>query len=396
MDFENQYLNDIESNNKIFYNSIFKTVADNIKRPLIVDEKEETVKFIKHIDPVLFNKKTKEKTVKIIIKTLTEQFQNKCIDTYKNVEKQDIGTTSETNTFRGIYDNNKNSGLESNINSSLVNFDNKAARLLNPDSFLRKNYIVLDSRYRIVEGTGPISSFKWVYSLGSQNNTEGSVNAMGNVREIVSMRTFPFRIPYIESADNKYARITVLLNNFSTQAFISNENRKFHFILQTKIDSDFIDLETDKHNDGYFYFETPFTTINIIELSFGSPFLPVVFDNDRDLCTIDYFIIAPFTQITTTINHNLSNGDRVYFSNFNVGVVSPLLYMQKAINDKIKADINSNEGFLVTVIDDVTFSIDYDSSSIQNPIDSKFNVFYGSKRFFMPIEFTFITPELNE
>ena len=86
-----------------------------------------------------------------------------------------------------------------------------AVRLLNPGSLLRKIYLMLDSRYRVLGTDGPISEFKWNYILQSAVSTQGSVNLIGNVRDIVALRTYPFRIPYVASADNKYARVSVLI-----------------------------------------------------------------------------------------------------------------------------------------------------------------------------------------
>ena len=391
--------------NTAFYNVIFQGVVEKIKRQITALEKDKTVNFINDMDPDLFKPELKNKTISIMIKTLSDEFlKYDCNKQNNKNEIQDelrrtIGTTSESNTSNNVYDDpNYSKSLllkREPQNNSPFNFPDpvKMARVFNPESFFRKNYIVLDSRYRIIDNSGSINTFKWVYNLGSQISTQGGVSAVGNVREITAMKVYPFRIPYVESADNKYSRISVLLNNFSAQAFISNENRKFHFMLQSQIDSDFIDLNTDNFNDGEYHFENPVTTANNIEISFGSPLSPILFDNDRDACLIDYFSISPLTKITTILKHNLANGNQVYFSNFTVGDVSPLLIVQKSINENIKNNINKAEGFLITVIDDYNFSIDYDSSAIQNPVIRNFDVYYGSKRIFMPIEFTFIMPE---
>jgi len=414
-----------EITNSKFYDVIFQGVVEKINRPLNELERKKTITFINDMDPDLFKPKLKNKTVSIMVSTLSDEFiKYNCVKDVYDIQdelRQTIGTTGESGTSSSIYDavnfgkpsqtsqssqtiqpsqsqpsQSQTSQLSQSQsepeNRAANTFDSKTARLLNPGSFFRKNYIVLDSRYRMTDNAGQISSFKWVYNLGSQTAMPGSVSAIGNVREIVSMKVYPFRIPYVASADNKYSRVSVLLNNFSSQAFISNENRKFHFMLQSQIDSDFIDLSADNYNDIY-HFENPVTTASIIEVSFGSPLLPILFDNDRDTCVIDYFSNAPMTKITTTSKHNLSNGDQVYFSNFNVGDVNAILSVQKSINDNIKNTINGANGFLITVLDDYSFSIDFDSSNIQNPVNSQFNVYYGSKRIFMPIEFTFIMPE---
>lgn len=446
-----------EFNTDEFYQKIIDGVVNKIGRPLLSTEKEQTIKFIQKMDPDLLAPQYQEKTINIMVSTLTNEFKKFDCRTPEYSDSQEklrqtIGISSESGTSHSIYDNpnyvlaraqtdrisdkksqpirsladepldikalvtegdmsakNVTPSSKQAIIDNLLGMTNadEAVRLLNPESLLRKNYLMLDSRYRVLDRdvNGKISSFQWTYILQSQASSQGTVNVIGNVRDIVALRIYPFRIPYVESADNKYSRISVLIDEFA-QSFIAHENRKFQFMLQSEIDSAFINLLTNKYNDGFFYFEKPVPEIKTLTVTFGSPVEPILFDRDRDDCQIDYFSIAPLTKITTgkpgSLNeHNLSNGDRVYFSNFDVGVVT--LPLQNEENQKIKTAINRTEGFLVTVIDAFNFSIAYDSSNIQNPLPDPlsipsldifvFQVFYGSKRIFLPIELTYIMPE---
>jgi hypothetical protein len=422
--------------NDKFYNYIAAAVSRKISRPLLKSEKTEATNFIKNIKPELLAPEYYNKTVTIMVSTLASEFKkHKCDQPPPDTTPQniltDIGISSESNTAHGIYDNSsykkstsaamsppttdENSNQlaqQSDISiSNLLSVNNMtdAVRALNPESLLRKIYLVLDSRYRVLDTTGSIQEFKWNYILQTASTNQGSVSVIGNVRDIVAMRVYPFRIPYISSADNKYARISVFIKEFAAQSFVAHENRNFHFMLQSETDGAFINLLTDTYNDGYFYLEKPITTVENLTISFGSPLEPVTFDKDRDTCQIDYFIIAPLTKITvgypTPTEHNLANGDRVYFSKFDVGAINPVLVEQVQINQRIKRDINREEGFIVTVIDPYSFSIDYDSSDIQNPLPDPlaipkrdifiFDVFYGSKRIFMPMELTYIMPEIT-
>jgi hypothetical protein len=446
-----------EYNTDAFYQKIIDGVTNKMGRPLMSTEREQTIRFIQKMDPDLLAPRYQSQTINIMISTLTKEFKKfDCIkpeflDTQERL-RQTIGITSETGTVHSVYDNPsyqlnraepdtvadepldikslitndaitkkitkpqtsqqpmqpQQQPIQSIIDNMLgITNADEAVRILNPASLLRKNYLMLDSRYRVLENDvdGKISSFKWNYILQSQASAQGTVNVVGNVRDIVALRVYPFRIPYIDSADNKYSRISVHIDEFS-QSFIAHENRKFQFMLQSEIDGAFINLLTDEYNDGFFYFEQPVPEITTLTVSFGSPMEPVLFDRDRDDCQIDYFSIAPLTKITTgkpgfLNKHNLSNGDRVYFSNFNVGPVT--LPLQNIENQKIKSDINKPSGYLVTVIDEFSFSINYNSSNIQNPLPDPlavphfdifvFQVFYGSKRLFLPIELTYIMPE---
>jgi hypothetical protein len=419
-----------EFNNDAFYNKIMIAVEKEIQRNLLDSERKETVSFIQKIDPDLLKPEFHEKSVKLMISTLSNEFKKyDCTKPFysdsQQILREKIGLSSESGTSHGIYDNpgffrkqQKPTPAPAPTPTPVEKTDNKiqkflgldnpenVARVINPSSMHRKNFIMLDSRYRILtrNDTSGIIKFSWNYIIKSQIEAQGSVNIVGNVRDIISIRVYPFRIPYVTSADNKYARISVFIEELGSQAFIAHEQRKYHFMLRSVIDSDFIDLETDKFNDGFFHFEKPITTLNTLTVSFGSPLEQVTFENDRSWCGIDYFVDAPLTRITTYTNspvgssiqpHNLSNGDRVYFELFDVGFINPALVEQDRLNQLVKSTINREEGFLITVVDANNFTIPFDSTIIQNPItDIRFRVFFGSKRIFIPMELTYIMPSV--
>jgi hypothetical protein len=430
--YKRQYINDT------FYNTIIKSVSTKLKRPLERAEQHQVISFIKKMDPALLSPAYKGKTIPVMVDTLYKEFFNaKCCqplyDNSQQILRDTIGISSESGTAHSIYDNPAfmlNSASESKQEKQLLeklipkpgttqsaaasNKDlekksgiinllgmttaDEAVRILNPESQYKKNHILLDSRYRIFteQSSVDINKFSWNYVQKSQSTIDGSVNIIGNTRDIVALRIFPFRIPYTKSADNKYQRISVFIEELGSQSFIGHEQRKFHFMLNSVVDTEFIDVGTDLDDQSYFWFEKPITTLDTLTISFGNPLEPIVFERDRDFCGIDYFSITPLTQITTEKNHNLSNGDRVYFTNFNVGAVNPLLIDQVIINENIKNTINSISGHLVTVINSTQFSIPVDTSNIQNPIANiRFKVFYGSKRLFLPFEIIYIMPELG-
>lgn len=411
-------------NNETFFTEMMDNISIKLKRPLERGEQRQIINFIKNMDPSLLNPKYKKKAVPIMIDTFVKEFSSKendkpDYDDSQQILRESIGISSESGTSHGIYDDpsymiqrmaaeqvnqpvaetdntpQPKPVTDSNINKLLnMTTANEVVRVLNPKSQYKRNHILLDSRYRIIDEQSPynVSSFKWNYIQKSQSTAEGSVNIIGNVRDIIGLRIYPFRIPYNESADNKYSRISLLIQELSAQTFIAHENRKFHFMLNSTIDSEFINLEADVYN-GFFWFEKPITSLDTLTISFGNPLEQITFDRDRDFCSFNYFSLASLTQITTEKEHNLANGDRVYFDNFDVGFVNPTLVNQKAINDEIKTSINSDSGHLVTVISPTIFSIPFDSSQIQNPISNlRVRVFFGSKRLFVPIELIYIQP----
>lgn len=412
-------------NNDSFFTEMMDSVVIKLKRPLEQGEQKQIINFIKNMDPSLLTPKYKKKSIPIMIETLVKEFSSyKCdkptYDDSQQILRKSIGTSSESGTTHSIYDNPsfmiksrvaeqpEQQIMEDNVVptpvpatdiSKLLGMGSadEAVRILNPKSQYKKNHILLDSRYRIVDEQSPVNipSFKWNYIQNSQSSTEGSVNIIGNVRDIIGLRIYPFRIPYSENADNQYSRISLLIQELSAQTFIAHENRKFHFMLNTNIDGVFIDLAADVYN-GFFWFEKPITTLDTLTISFGNPLEQITFDRDRDFCSFNYFAMDPLTQITTEKEHNLKSGDRVYFENFDVGIVNPSLANQKATNDEIKTIINSDSGHEIVRINSTVFTIKVDSSEIQNPITNlRVRVFFGSKRIFIPIELIYIQPNTD-
>ena len=439
-------------NSVTFFHTISTEIGEKIGRKLNDIELQVVSDKIKNIDPRFLTSDKVDETETQLINFLADKFKNFTCEIDEpdihELNTKMIGRTSETGTVHYIYDNpnyknphafkatpkskpvvkktipakkNNNTVVKTNntsidtsemvtvlkdlkklveTQSSIISaFDTtniyNTARILNPQSKKRENHIFLDSRYRLLDEQSPteIREFKWFYAPGTAALSEGSVNMIGNTRDIIAIRVHPFRIPYTETADNRYSRISMLINELTGQSFIAHENRNFHFMFKTTIDSEFIDLEAEVFN-GYFKFEKPITTLNTITLSFGNPLEQIIFDRDRDVCTFDYISNAPDTLITTEKDHDLSNGDRVYISNFDVGSVPPALIQQNEINQRIKSEINKKNGHLVTVVSSNQFTIPFDSSNIQNPITNlASNVYYGSKRIFIPIDIIYITPD---
>lgn len=443
-----------------FYNLILGEVSESLKRPLTYGEQKETISFIKNIDPDLLTPKLQKKTKAIMIKTLVNEFASykceKAPDDPQQTIREIIGRSSESGVTHSIYDNpnfnvkkineardesNKikqddefaESDIKRDFDPSVSDIDqqisvptqsitqqvvrqnnslnkssvtdilgmktsNELVRILNPKSKERRNHMLLDSRYRNVfnQSVDQIEKFQWNYVQKSQTRTNGSVNVIGNVRDIIGLRIYPFRIPYTQDSDNEYTKISLFIQELEAQSFIAHEDRKFHFMLNATVDGEFINLDADVYN-GYFWFETPVTTLNTITVSFGNPLEPILFDGDRDYCGFDYFSMAPETLITTELDHNLANGDRVYFTNFRTNVLPPILSVQIAIDQGIVNTINDINGHLVTVINSTQFKISVDSSLIQSPVtDLRAKVFYGSKRTFIPMEIIYLYPEIDE
>ena len=99
-----------EFNNDAFYNKIIIYVEKDIKRELSEMEKQETVSFIQKLDPSVFEPKMYDKTVGLMVSTLSKEFksydcQKPFYDDSQQMLRTRIGTSSESGTSHGIYDN---------------------------------------------------------------------------------------------------------------------------------------------------------------------------------------------------------------------------------------------------------------------------------------------------
>lgn len=166
------------------------------------------------------------------------------------------------------------------INSVLgVNDIQTIKYLFNPSSMYEHYYVVLDTNYRATDydNSTTINKFRWYYAE-TQNLRTGFTNSVGKVHDIIGVRMFQPRVHYLAAMDNTAKRISVLIEEFSHQAFIGENGRRFHFLFRPVLSAvevspadTQIELTTEDYNDGIFNFRKPITTIDTLTLSFGDP-----------------------------------------------------------------------------------------------------------------------------
>ncbi len=377
-------------NNEKFITKLIIDVRNKLARNLSSLEKQMIIGFLQNMDPVYFVNKQPEEILQVLTKQLVNKIlKSTCGNDQVNIHellKSEIGAATD-NDFSNISGSNvtNNTTTNNNVSSlvqqitgatpSVVNISsllgisniNDIYAKINPSTNIQSMYLLLDTRYRVLDNDGT-RFFKWNFV----NNTtlqQGSVNGVNDILQIIAMRTYPLRIPYISTLDNPYKRVSMYITEFSGQSVIAQENRNYHFIYKSFVDDRFIDLDpSGEVNNSYFKFKQPISRIDTLTITFASPLQTVTFDTDRMQMNITAY--GPTTTLVSTQNHNLETGDTVYITNFTT--INPIFDIG------VITEINNPEGLIATYINATTITIPVDSSSLLFTGPGNINVVNGS------------------
>jgi len=371
-------------NDKIFITALINEVKKKLGRHIQRTEKMAIINILKNVNPVIFKGSNYKNIIDSLTSTIAEEIVKfKCGNENENdvniheMLKSEMGVinTSDFSNDPGIFTEQVVSTFSTQVEVTSL-LGNKTftdlQKIINPNLVKKNVYILLDTRYRTLDNDGT-NFFKWNF-MNTETVSQGTVNAVGNIKDITGFRVYPVRIPYNPLGDTDYDRITLFIQEFSSQSFIAQENRRFHFIFSSTIEDRWMDLEPQRFNDGYFRFRTPISRLDSLTISFGAPLEPIIFDPDRMLSTVsDYNKLVNnirYTEFTTLFKHNLETGDRVYISNFTTA--------NPNTDNPIVSLINRSVGHTATIITDTKFIIKIDSSSIRFLGPGTINVTNGS------------------
>jgi hypothetical protein len=273
--------------------------------------------------------------------------------------------------------------------------ERKLREIFNPAANYVRNYIVLDTKYRVIDDTvqTTLDHYTFYYSIG-RIAAPGTFQSSFPISNIMSMKMFKTRVPNIPNASTGARRISVAINEFTAQAFILSTGTKAHWVLGIEdiADSHCTDMIIENYDDGIFNFSVPINIVDKITLSFNDPLNKISWWNDRDTCTFTYGLN---TTITTTLPNNFDPTKAPYtfvsFTNFTTA--DPIA--DKAIIDFINSGelaaviIGANQLELVRTVTNVSpfLYVPLDTSTLTAlPPGTQFNVFYEERRIFMPIE----------
>ncbi len=344
-------------NTDAFLMGVIANIERDIGRELTDTEENDVLDFItNNIPQHYFSKFTKTQIGSVVsndaITSLQLASNTEIVDTHEMLKRNLSDTPIEEQ--RAIKKDAANN-VEVNVDNILGVRDipTLVKQLKQPKSSVNTVYLLLDTRYRTLESGGEMT-LKWGH-INSLVRSQGTVNSIGNIRDIIGLKLMPFRLPNTASTNTYYKKISVLIEELSPQSIIAHEDRRYHFMCKVAvINTDVIEADPDHFFKREYKFNKPITSLNTITLSLGSPLEPVVLDPDRITASITAY--ASPTTIVFDANHNISTSDTIYIENFTTA--------NPSFDGALIESMNNTAGNAVIVTTPTTVTIAVDSSSI--------------------------------
>ena len=348
-------------NNPAFIQTLLSKVRNGLGRQLNQSEKIFLINFLQNINPILFKHEPKVILEKLVVGIVEQISKNECYDeqtdihemlkTEIGVSTEDIKIESDTDFTQQITNNFANTVDVASIFGSKT--FNDLQSIFAPATTIRSAYVLLDTRYRVLDNDGR-TVIKWNF-VNNNNVSQGSVNAIGDIQNIISMRVSPMQMPYTSQADNDYKRVTMYVQEFSAQSVVAQENRQYHFIFPITVGDRWINLEVPRDADGIYRFRNPISRIDSLNITFGSPLQQITFDADRRNMLVESY--GSVITFLATDPHNLETGDLVYVTYFTTA--------NPNIDVNIISGVNAVNGVIATYVDDLRISIAVDTTLLK-------------------------------
>ena len=212
---------------------------------------------------------------------------------------EDSNTTNTTATDTTTTDTTTDYIAEKNIkiqiNKLLKLYSQTTLRnMFNPQCRIIRNYIPINNQNRLLDininaDTNDILQTKWNISYGIPSNMQGFIDVNFRIRDIVAMRmqalTITCRSTFMQDQISRN-RISVLIEELQSQAFVTSEGNKFHFIGNQSMQSQgpSVSIQTISFyyfNRGNFRFRLPSTKLDSLTISLYNPFQPLPLDPEN-------------------------------------------------------------------------------------------------------------------
>lgn len=236
--------------------------------------------------------------------------------------------------------------------------------------YFRDAYLHFDTRVRDLTHTFEENpgQYRWAVSNIPFQQQDGAAGVVFGLEDIVEMEVEPFEIPADNTFPNDYNRISLFIEEINTQAVMSSENTRYHWLFETSVSGNKLKLTPTRRK---LVFVDPYRSLVQTTFVFRAPYQIMPFSKDRLTGTA-----TPGSNPvlwTTTEPHVINTNDRVYFSGVDTGDI----VVNTAINDP--------DGWPIIKINSTQFTIAVDFTAIAIPISTV--VYFGSKRIIIPIRF---------
>ena len=341
-------------NNPNFILQIIKQIELEISRKINDEEEDLVVSLVKNLSNNYFTSHSIENVMQVIKNAIIDEIA-KVHCNINNVDTHEI--LKRTITKENIHvekKNNKTTVVETNIDSifGVSDFASLVKQINEPNSSVNTAYLLLDTRYRTLENDGT-AFFSWCH-INNLVRSQGTVNSVGNLKNIITIALMKYRLPAVANAINIYNRITVSIDEITAQSIVGHEDRRFHFMCNVdKQLGNWLEICSDDCYKGEFKFNKPITTLDTITIRFGNPLEPLIFDKDRLQGIITY---GNPTIFNFSEPHNLYVPDIVYNDTF---TTKNPKYDSLIINQ-----ISLPTGLVPTILTPTSVSVPVDSSSI--------------------------------
>lgn len=243
----------------------------------------------------------------------------------------------------------------------------------------RSVYALLDSRYRI--RSTDAGTYSWTVTY-NYSDTQGQVSIPIDFKNVIYMQFKEFHIPYVPAADTPYRKISLSINELQESSVMGHENRSYHMMFDTAIETNRIRLTPPSQDDGKFHFNAPINYMKKLSITFGNPLTPISFLPEFYVVTLTVNGLNS-TYINFVINHNLADGEIIYITGFTTANPS------NDFNDI--TNINNSLGHSIAVIDNTTIEItsDLSTSTMLNPA-IPVECYITTRRILMEIRFVYV------
>lgn len=287
-------------------------------------------------------------------------------------------------TLRKEIVENREAAIKYNFN---VNYAPQESIQTEPVRPIKQKYVFLhyDSFDRIIDSTSNEYRVDFNDFIGSK----GGVEFIGDVANINQIKIYDFRIPIIDEAQNFYNRVYVLIKEFREQSYIIDQQKRYHFICKTTLETNTILLQP-LEDFWHFEFAKPYVTRpSTLTIQLFTNDVEIPLPIDRVGITWNSASGAVPTEFLTDSPHGLRTGDVVFFNDIDLSTTTdPSIQELLEAPAGLNATKVSNTIFSVVLPGNTITTAQWNSSHTTAGLDPYVKL--GSKRIILNIRMGYV------